>query len=78
MNTGIKSPEKSIVVRRELCGSCGACVAVCQQNALFLLNAYLYVDAAACTACRRCVRVCPVRALSLVDVDMQQPAEVLL
>ncbi len=52
-------------VDRRLCYSCGACVAVCPQNSIFLTNLHLTVDDVACTGCGRCVLICPARALSL-------------
>jgi coenzyme F420-reducing hydrogenase beta subunit len=34
-----------IAIKPEVCGICGACVAICRQNALFLFNATLQVAA---------------------------------
>ncbi len=53
-----------IVVNRSVCLGCGACVAVCPPDALFLHNGYLAIDAGTCTRCERCVKMCPVHALS--------------
>ncbi len=65
--------HRCVTIDRELCGSCGSCVALCPQNALFLVNAYLHIDTAKCTACGRCVCACPMQALSIL-----QPSEVQL
>jgi ferredoxin len=67
--------SEMIVRRRQLrvevdhvrCFSCGACVAVCPPNAIFLHNAHLSIDHEACTLCERCPGMCPVHALSLVE-----------
>jgi ferredoxin len=54
-----------IHVNRDLCGSCGACVAVCPMESLVLINLTLTINQPSCNLCRRCLRVCPVRALTL-------------
>jgi ferredoxin len=59
--------QGQIVVDDEKCLTCGACVAVCPQNGLFLLDTRLRVESAACTSCQTCVHVCPVGALALVE-----------
>ena len=53
-----------VTITPGLCHRCGACVAVCPHDALFLWNGRLVVNEA-CSACGRCVTVCPVRALAL-------------
>jgi ferredoxin len=53
-------------IHREICGYCGACVSVCPQGALELIDAYLTVDGS-CTDCRLCVKVCPLGALEARD-----------
>ncbi|MBN1432961.1 MAG: 4Fe-4S binding protein [Methanomicrobiaceae archaeon] len=58
-----------IVIRREICGYCGACVSVCPEAALELVDAYLEVDAEKCKNCRICVRVCPLGALEVSDEE---------
>ena len=57
---------KTAVVDYDLCHACGACVAVCPADALFLNDAHLEVTDA-CTGCGRCAKICPMRALSLVE-----------
>jgi MinD superfamily P-loop ATPase len=51
-----------ITIKPEVCGICGACVAVCRQNALFLFNATLQVSDR-CNDCKVCVKVCPLGAI---------------
>jgi MinD superfamily P-loop ATPase len=51
-----------ITIKPEVCGICGACVAICRQNALFLFNATLQVDSR-CNGCHICVHICPLGAI---------------
>ncbi len=53
-----------ISIQLEVCGMCGACVAVCRANALFLHNTALCVSEL-CNGCGSCVRICPLRAIVL-------------
>jgi MinD superfamily P-loop ATPase len=64
-----RAPSK-LVIDQELCCSCGACVAVCPPDALFLEGMTLTVVQDTCTACDRCVVICPVRALALHSVEV--------
>jgi ferredoxin len=59
-------PQKTIAVNYYLCHCCGACVAVCPTDALFLNDTRLEVNDA-CTGCERCAKICPVHALSVVE-----------
>ncbi len=52
-----------IIIQSEVCNICGACVAICRQNALFLFNATLQVSNR-CNDCKVCVHVCPLGAIS--------------
>jgi NAD-dependent dihydropyrimidine dehydrogenase PreA subunit len=56
-------------IDHDRCYSCGACVAVCPPDSLFLLDLHLTVDHNTCTRCDRCVAMCPVHALSLNPVE---------
>ncbi len=51
-----------ISIKPEVCGICGACVAICRQNALFLFNATLQVSGR-CNGCNICVTICPLGAI---------------
>lgn len=61
-----KGSEGKVSVDEGLCHFCGACVAVCLQDAIFLRNSALIIHANRCTACERCLGVCPLRALTIV------------
>ncbi len=52
-------------IRREICGYCGACVSVCPEGALELVDAYLTVETT-CINCGICEKVCPLGALEVV------------
>ncbi|MBD3180737.1 geranylgeranyl reductase family protein, partial [Candidatus Poribacteria bacterium] len=58
------------VVNRQVCGYCGACVSVCPENAIELVDTYVSIDNNLCSKCLSCVKVCPVGALS---TDMLNP-----
>ena len=51
------------VVDREICGYCGACVSVCPDNAIELVDLHLRWDKSLCTGCLACVKVCPLGAM---------------
>jgi MinD superfamily P-loop ATPase len=61
-----ENPQKIIVVNDELCHLCGACVAICIPDALFLSDMYLEVKNT-CTGCERCAKICPMHALSVAE-----------
>ena len=57
-----------INIRRDVCGYCGACVSVCPQGSLELIDAYLSVDAETCKdKCKICATVCPLGAIEWVE-----------
>lgn len=47
----------------EECDLCGACVAVCREDALALGGEAVAIDRSACLSCGACVRACPTGAL---------------
>jgi ferredoxin len=61
-----QTSDRHVVIDHSLCFYCGACVAVCPPDSLFLHNGSLSINDETCTRCERCVRMCPVHALSTV------------
>lgn len=59
--------KRRVVVDHNLCFFCGACVAVCPPDAIFLETAFLKINNQTCTLCERCVNMCPVHALSMIE-----------
>lgn len=57
-------------VKREICGYCGACVSVCPEGSLELIDAYLSVGSNTCISCGICAKICPLGALEVVDEDV--------
>lgn len=55
-----------VSIEADICHHCGACVAVCPPDAIFLDAMFLRINQETCTACERCVKMCPVHALSMV------------
>ena len=53
------------------CHFCGACVAICPPEAMFLWNAALTIRIDKCTLCEKCVLVCPVNALAIVPAGSE-------
>ncbi|MBI5670568.1 MAG: 4Fe-4S dicluster domain-containing protein [Chloroflexi bacterium] len=62
-------PTTRLVINHDRCLSCGACVAVCPPDALFLHDLHLTVNHQTCTRCDRCPAMCPVHALALVPQE---------
>jgi MinD superfamily P-loop ATPase len=62
-----------ISIKPEVCGICGACVAICRQNALFLFNATLQVSGL-CNGCNTCVNICPLGAIIPEQKKLKQVA----
>jgi len=56
-------------IHREVCGYCGACVSVCPEGSLELIDAFLTVNTETCKSCKICVKVCPLGALEVVDEE---------
>jgi len=50
-----------LTINRDKCGYCGTCVAVCPEDALELIDAYLSLERE-CIACGICARACPPRS----------------
>lgn len=55
-----------LTIHRDICGYCGACVSICPEDALELIDTYLTAGDS-CRNCGLCARVCPVGALEVTD-----------
>jgi ferredoxin len=52
-------------INQEVCEGCGACVDVCPENAITMVDDKAVVDAAKCTECGLCVDACPMEAIAI-------------
>lgn len=60
-----------ILVNRNKCCYCGACVATCpvKEGALELEEVILKVNHKICIECGRCAQICPTGALSIINYN---------
>ncbi len=65
-------PGVKVRVDEQICLHCGACVAVCPPDAIFLESSALVIHQEICTACERCARMCPVQALHMAAPVLRQ------
>jgi ferredoxin len=54
-------------LKKDLCGECGGCVAVCSFEALDLESQGLRIKEELCVLCNDCVVFCPSGALEITD-----------
>jgi ferredoxin len=59
--------SKLIVIDAGRCDGCGACVEVCPEGAIYLVDGRATVDGTLCHACEACVAACPVDAISYAN-----------
>ncbi len=52
-----------VKVNYKRCGYCGACVGVCENLAINLIEHIVVIDEKKCSDCNLCVIVCPLNAL---------------
>ena len=74
----------SLLIDREICGYCGACISVCPNNAIELVDTYVRfktqdtggknLESSPCTGCLACVKVCPLGAMKF-DAGQELRAE---
>jgi len=51
------------------CNGCGACVAVCPEGALYLVDDKAMVEASLCCGCEACVAACPMGAIAITTQE---------
>jgi len=68
--------EPELLLRPSLCIGCGACVSVCPQEAVRIVDSVAVTDRDRCTACGVCVPVCPADARSVAGAVW--PSDVLV
>jgi Fe-S-cluster-containing hydrogenase component 2 len=57
-----------IRINTERCNGCGACVEVCPNGALYLVEGRATVEQTLCRDCQACITACPTEAISLVTL----------
>jgi digeranylgeranylglycerophospholipid reductase len=62
----------SLFIDRGICGYCGACISVCPNSAIELIDTYVRRNQSLCTGCLACVKVCPLGAMKL-DAGCSMP-----
>lgn len=66
-----KGSARRVRVDYRRCHFCGACVAICPPEAIFLWNSALIIRIDKCTSCEKCLVVCPVNALAMVPAGSE-------
>ena len=53
-----------ILIRAERCDGCGACIEVCPEGAIYLVDGRAVVDGSLCRDCESCIAACPTEAIT--------------
>ncbi len=52
-----------LTIELNRCDGCSACVEVCPEGAISLVNGVARIDSGSCTECEACVQACPTGAI---------------
>jgi ferredoxin len=67
---GAEELKKVIVLNRDSCIDCGACLSLCPTGALhFTPELKVELKEEKCVYCKLCIEACPVRALALSELE---------
>jgi NAD-dependent dihydropyrimidine dehydrogenase PreA subunit len=58
-----------VIIDVERCTGCGACVKVCPDGAIYLVEGVATVDSQLCRECEACIAACPEEAIRLVTPE---------
>ncbi len=64
-----------IIIDADRCTGCGACVKVCPDGAIYLVEGVATVDSRLCRECEACIAACPTEAIRLVTPEAAVEAE---
>lgn len=62
-----------IIIDTDLCEGCGACVEVCPEAAIYLIDGKATVDGTLCRECQACIAACPTEAIALARQVQRSP-----
>ncbi len=70
----VSTPEHQIFKDEEICTHCGACIAVCPTDALYIKRPEMEVifDKEKCSLCELCILTCPTRAMGLFSEESRK------
>ena len=51
-----------VKIDKDKCTDCGACIDLCPEIAISMINDVVTVNDKLCTECGTCIKVCPVKA----------------
>ena len=75
-NVSISYPEHQIYKNEEICNHCGACIAVCPTEALYIKRPEMEIlfNKDKCSICELCIPTCPAKAMGLFASEAKHVA----